>query len=437
MIPKYERPVAPVAPQFPGGAETNAASAAADIGCQNFFGEDRLRTLIGLALTNNLDFRIAALNVEQSAAQYRIQRSASFPDVNGNGSFARTHANERTANEWSASIGTTAYEVDFFGRIRSLNRQAQEKFLATTEAKRSAQIALVSEVAVQYFTLRQAQTQLELARQTLATVQEAYTLNKATFDAGASSELDLRTAESQVQTAKINALTYERRIAQAENYLTLLVGQPLPTDLPPPRPFDETNLVAEVPAGLPSELVQRRPDILQAEHTLQAANANIGAARAAFFPSVKFTASVGTTSSQFDQLFASGTGLWSFSPQITLPIFTGGQSRADLDAAKVSKRIEIASYQKAIETAFREVADALVATRSYTEQLEEQAKLIDAQQRRFDLATARYRQGDTGYLDVLAAQQDLYNAQQDRLQTRLTQLTSRISLYKSLGGGWK
>jgi len=437
MIPKYERPAAPVAPQFPGTTATNAAPAAAEIMWANFFAEDRLKTLIDLALTNNLDFRVAALNVEQSRAQYRITRAASFPGLNAGGSFIRAYAAGRTANEWSASIGTTAYEVDFFGHVRSLNRQALEKFLATSEAERSAKISLVSEVASQYFTLRQAQTQLELARQTLATVQESYALNKATFDAGASSELDLRTAEAQVQTAKINVLTYERRIAQAENYLTLLVGQPLPADLPAPRPFDETNLVAEVPAGLPSELVQRRPDILEAEHTLLAANANIGAARAAFFPSVKFTASVGTTSSQFDQLFASGTGLWSFSPQVTLPIFTGGQNRADLDSAKISTRIEVANYQKAIETAFREVADALVATRSYTEQLAAQAKLIEAQQKRFDLATARYRQGDTAYLDVLSAQQDLYSAQQSQLETRLGQLTSQISLYQALGGGWK
>jgi multidrug efflux system outer membrane protein len=437
MIPRYERPAAPVAPQFPGATTATNATPAAEIGWENVFAEERLKQLIALALTNNLDFRVAALNVEQSRAQYRITRSASFPGVNGSGSYTRSHAADKTADLWAASIGTTAYEVDFVGRIRSLNRQALEKFLATAEAKRSAQISLVSEVASQYFTLRQAQTQLELARQTLATVQESYALNKATFDAGASSELDLRTAEAQVQTANINALTCERRIAQAENYLTLLVGEPLPVDLPAPRSFDDTNLVAEVPAGLPSELVQRRPDILKAEHTLLAANANIGAARAAFFPSVKFTASVGTTSSQFDRLFASGTGLWSFSPQVTLPIFTGGQNRADLDSATISTRIEVVNYQKAIQTAFREVADALVATHSYTEQLKAQAKLIEAQQRRFDLATARYRQGDTAYLDVLSAQQDLYSAQQNRLETQLNQLTSRLSLYKSLGGGWK
>jgi outer membrane protein, multidrug efflux system len=433
MIPHYERPTAPIAPFFPGAPKTTTA----EIEWENVFTDQRLKQLIALALTSNLDLRVATLHVEQSRAQYRIQRSASFPGVDGSERFTRAYANERIANEWTASIGTTAYELDFFGRIRSLNRQALEKFLATTEAKRSAQISLVSELASQYFTLRQAEAQLALARQTLTTVQESYVLNKATFDAGASSELDLRTAEAQVQTSKINLLTYKRRIAQAENYLTLLVGQPLPSDLPVARSFDSTNLVAEVPAGMPSELLQRRPDILQAEHSLLAANANIGAARAAFFPSVKFTASVGTTSLQFDQLFAKGTGLWSFSPQITLPIFSGGQNRADLDSAKISQRIEVANYQKAIETAFREVADALVATRSYTEQLAAQARLIDAQQRRFDLATARYRQGDTAYLEVLSAQQDLYSVQQNQIETKFNQLASRISLYKSLGGGWK
>lgn len=437
MIPKYTQPPASVALQFPGGPETAGVPAASDIAWHHVFSDDRLKALIGLALDNNLDLRVAALNLEQSQAQYRVRRSALLPAVDGNTRFTRARAKERTADEWTASIGTTAYEVDFFGRIRSLNRQALEKYLATTEARRSAQITLVSEVARQYFTLRQAQTQLELARQTLVTVREAYGLNRARFEAGASSELDLRTAEAQVQTATINGLTYERRIAQAENQLTLLVGRPLPADLPAASPFDDPDLVSEVPAGLPSELVQRRPDIRQAEHTLKAANASIGAARAAFFPSVKFTASVGTTSAQFDQLFASGTGLWSFSPQVTLPIFTGGRNRADLDSAKVGARLEVANYQKVIQTAFREVADALVNSRSYTEQLEEQTRLINAQQKRFDLATARFRQGDTGYLDVLLAQQDLYGAQQDFLQTRLTQITSRISLYKSLGGGWR
>jgi len=436
MIPQYARPVAPVAAQFPETTATNAAPAS-EILWENVFTDERLKALIKLALANNLDFRVAALNVEQSRAQYRITRAESFPTVDGGGSFTRLHAAGITADSWSASIGTTAYEVDFFGRVRSLNRQALEKYFATAEAKRSAQISLVAEVASQYFTLRQAEAQLELAKQTLAAVQESYGLNKATFDAGASSELDLRTAEGQVQTAKINVLSYNLARAQAENYLTLLVGEPLPADLPAPQPFAETNLVAEVPAGLPSELVERRPDILEAEHTLKAANANIGAARAAFFPLVQLTGSIGTTSTEFQKLFGAGTGVWSFSPQITLPIFTGGQNRADLDAAKIGTRIEVANYQKAIETAFREVADALVGTQNYAEQLEAQTQLIAAQQRRYELANLRYRQGDDTYLNVLSAQQDLYSAQQSQLATQLNKLTSEITLYKSLGGGWK
>lgn len=453
MIPKYERPAAPVAAQYPGTTESRNESAASDIAWQNFFAEERLAKLIELALANNRDFRVAILNVEQSRAQYRITRSASFPTVDGSGSYTRQYASGATSGatsgqgtastgtttyqQWSASIGTTAYEVDLFGRVRSLNKQALEQYLATDEARRSAQVSLVAEVANQYFTLRQAEEQLQLARQTLQAVQESYALNKATFDAGASNELDLRTAEGQVQTAKINVLTYERQIAQAENYLALLVGQPLPADLPAPRPFNATNILEEIPVGLPSDLLGRRPDILEAEHTLKAANANIGAARAAFFPTISLTASIGTTSSQLSQLFRSGTGVWSFSPQVTVPIFTGGQNTADLDAAKVSARIEVANYEKAIQTAFREVADALVANSNYASQIEEQGTLIDAQQRRFDLANTRYRQGEDTYLNVLSAQQDLYSAQQGLLEAQFNKLASQISLYTALGGGWK
>ena len=437
MIPKYERPAAPVAAQYPEATEAKAGPAASDIAWQNFFAEERLKKLIELALANNRDLRVAMLRVEQSRAQYRITRSASFPGINGGGSFTRSHAADITSDQWSASLGTTAYELDLFGRVRSLNKQALEKYLATAEAQRSAQISLVAEVADEYFTLRQAEEQLQLARQTLATVQESYDLNKATFNAGAANELDLRTAEGQVQTAKINILTYERQLAQAQNALVLLVGQSLPTDLPAPRSLSDTNVVADIPAGLPSELVQRRPDILQAEHTLKAANANIGAARAAFFPSIKFTGSIGTTSDEFSKLFGAGTGVWSFSPQVTVPIFTGGQNRADLDSAKVSARIEVANYEKAIQTAFREVADALVANSSYAAQIDAEAALINAQKIRFDLANARYRQGEDSYLNVLSAQQDLYSAQQGLLRAQFNKLASQISLYQALGGGWK
>lgn len=436
LIPKYERPAAPVAAQYPGVTQTNA-SASADLGWETIFADGRLKQLVRLALTNNADYQVAVLNVEQSRAQYRIARSASFPSVSAGGSYTRSGDFTTTSEAWSASLGTTAYEVDLFGRVRSQNRQALEQFFATAEAQRSAKISLVAEVANEYFVLRQTEEQIALAGETLKSVEDSYVLNKANFEAGATSELDLRTAEGQVQTANINLLTYERAREQAVNDLVLLIGQPLPTNLPPTSPFNATNLVAEVPPGLPSELIQRRPDILEAEHTLKAANANIGAARAAFFPTITLTTSVGSTSAQLAKLFGSGTGVWSFAPQVTLPIFTGGQNLADLDSAKISKRIDIVNYQKAIETAFREVSDALVASSSYALQIEAEIKLIAAQQRRYELANLRYRQGEDTYLNVLSAQQDLYSAQQELLQAQLSKLAGQISLYEDLGGGWK
>ena len=435
MIPKYKRPVAPVAGQYPGVTATNA-SAAATLPWTNYFADEQLKQLIELALTNNNDFQVAVLNVEQSQAQYRITWSASLPTVNANGSYQKAHANGVTADQWSASLGSTAYEVDLFGRVRSLNRQALEQYFATVEGKRSAQVSLVAEVATEYFTLRQTEEQIVLAKQTLQTVQDSYALNQATFDAGASSELDLRTAEGQVQTAKINLLSYERDRAQAENYLVLLIGQPMPTNLPPARSFNDTNLLADIPAGLPSELLQQRPDILEAEHTLKAANANIGAARAAFFPTIKITANAGVSSEQLSQLFASGSGTWLFNPQITLPIFEAGQNKANLDVANLNKKIEIANYEKAIQTAFREVADALTAKHFLAEQIAGQEKLLAAEQSRFDLADARYRNGVDSYLTVLSAQQDLYNAQQNLVTLQFSRLSNLVSLYQALGGGW-
>jgi len=435
MIPKYQQPASTVASQYPGIAGANPGRAA-EISWTNFFADERLKQLIALALTNNTDYRVAVLNVEQSRAQYRITRSASFPGANAGAGYQRSGNFETTADQWNASLGSTAYEVDLFGRVRSQNRQALEKYFATVEGRRSAQVSLVAGLATDYFTWRQAEEQVALAAETLQIVENSYRLNQATFDAGGSSELDLRTAEGQVQTAKINLLTYQRAREQAVNQIVLLIGGPLPDNLPPAGAFAETGLLAEIPPGLPSELLLQRPDILQAEHTLKAANANIGAARAAFFPTISMTASVGTSSPEFEKLFGSGTGLWSFSPQVTLPIFTGGQNVATLEAAQVNKGIEVANYQKAIQTAFREVSDALVATRSYRQQVEEQTLLIAAQQRCFELANLRYRQGEDTYLNVLSAQQDLYSAQQGQLQATFQKLSSQISLYQALGGGW-
>ncbi len=459
MIPRYARPPAPVAAQFPGttlvapAAGAAAVAVAAQISWRTFISDARLQRLIELALTNNRDLRVAVLNVQQSRAQYRVTRASSFPTIDGSGGYTASRSasvaipglsaipgssstSSLITRQWSASVGTNSYELDLFGRVRSLNEQALEKFFATAEAQRDAQISLVAEVATQYFTLREAEEQLKLARETLVAVQDSYHVNKITFDAGAANELDLRTAEGQVQTAKIDVLTYERASAQALDALVLLLGQPLPSDLPAPPPFD-TAVLAEVPAGLPSDLVQRRPDILEAEHTLEAANANIGAARAAFFPTISLTGSLGTTSTQLSGLFGAGNGTWNFAPQISVPIFTGGQNRANLDVAKIGTRIDVADYEKAIQTAFREVADALVADSTYTSQVDAQAAAIQAQQRRLQLATLRYRQGEDSYLNVLSAQQDLYSAQQGRLEAQFNRLSSQISLYQALGGGWK
>lgn len=449
MIPHYERPPSPVPASFPGvGPQAQSRGAAADIAPRDFFAEPRLNRLIELALLSNRDLRIAVLNVEQSRAQYRITRSASFPTLQANGSFTRQRASLGTeipgfassagftSNTWSADVGITSYELDLFGHVRSENAQALEQYFSTAEARRAAQVTLVGEVATQYFSLREAEEQLRLARETLTSVQGSYALNRATFDAGQSNELDLRQSESQVQTAQLNVESYEREVTEARNALELLLGMPMPTDLPQARPFSDADMMAPIPPGLPSDLISRRPDILEAEHTLEAANANIGIARAAFFPTISLTGSAGLTSPQLSSLFSAGSRVWSFSPQISIPIFTGGKNRAQLESARVAERIQVATYEKAIQTAFREVADALIDNDIYAQQVATETALVASQKRRLELATLRYRSGEDSYLNELTAQQDLYSAQQGLLQARFNKLSSQIALYRALGGGW-
>ena len=460
FVPQYTRPDAPIDRHWPAGAAPSQESsdqAASELSWRQVFKDDMLKTVVALSLENNRDLRVALLNVEQLQAQYRVQRAALYPQINAGGSFTRSRTavavpgavtpgqtiattssiQGYTSNEYALNVGVTSYEVDFFGRIRSLTSQALEKYLSTIEAHRSSQISIVSQVATQYLTLRQVQEQLRLARQTLAAVQESYDLNKANFDAGAATELDLRTAEAQVHTARVNVINYERQVAQAINDLVLLVGAAVPRQLSEPKALNDRAIMEDIPAGLPSSLLERRPDILQQEHTLKAANANIGAARAAFFPTVTLTGSAGNASAGLNQLFSTSTYAWTFAPQISVPIFNGGANVANLDVAKVSKRIEIANYEKAIQTAFREVANALVARQSYDEQLAAQKSLVDADQKRYEIANVRYRGGTDTYLNVLSAQQDLYAAQQNLIQIRFNRLSNLIALYKALGGGWK
>jgi multidrug efflux system outer membrane protein len=447
LAPKYHQPAAPIAQTWPEGSppQNPNTSAVADIGWREFFNDPRLQALIGVALTNNRDLRVAVLNVEVSQAQYRIARANLYPQIDATGSFIR----EKTpgfetfpgvpavSDEFSVALGTTSYELDLFGRIRSLKAQALETYFATGEAQRSAQISLVSEVAIQYLTDLEFDEQLAVARQTLASVQSALDLNQQSYDAGSISELDLRTAQAQVQTAKVSIANYEQLRKQSEDALVLLLGTGLPTNLPPAPAIDAEQLLTDLPPGLPSDLLQRRPDILEAEHQLKAANANIGAARAAFFPSIKITANAGLTSEQLSQLFTPGSDVWLFNPQLNLPIFEAGQNKANLDVANLNKNIQIADYEKAIQTAFREVSDDLIAKKFLDEQLAGQLQLVQAEQSRYDLSSARYRNGMDSYLTVLSAQQDLYSAQQNLVSLRFSRLSNLVSLYQALGGGWE
>jgi multidrug efflux system outer membrane protein len=446
MMPKYERPAAPVSGTWPTAASPTSSTnaVASDIDWREFFDDPRLQRLIEIALENNRDLRIAALRVEQVRAQYRIQRAALFPGVAGHVNYSRqrysgavtTFSGGTTLTTYSLDVGA-AYEVDLFGRVRSLKREALERYFAGEEARKSAQIALISEVAREYLTQLRLLRAKAIANQTLKVVQSSYDLIKRRFDAGAASELELQTAQGQVQAARVNSADFLQLLAASEHALVVLIGQPLPPNLPTGKSFQEQHLLRDLPPEVPSEVLQRRPDILAAEHALRAANANIGAARAAFFPRILLTGSAGTASAKLSDLFTGLSMTWNFSPQITVPIFDLGGTRGRLAASKVEKQIEIANYEKAIQIAFSEVADALAARAILDEKIGAQELLLSSQQRRFDLTTARYQQGVDDYVDVLLAQRDLYAAQQNLLQYQAARLLNAIALYRSLGGGWK
>jgi multidrug efflux system outer membrane protein len=453
LQPTYERPDAPVSATFPKGgvyeSQPNAkdgrsanALAAADIGWRDFFADPRLQRIEELALKNNRDLRVSMLNVEAAQARYQITRAGLFPSIDASASKSKS----RTPLDLSSSgkpISTTysvglsaSWEIDFFGRIRSLKDQALAQYLSTAEARKAAELSLLSSVAEQYLTMLAFDDQLVVTRNTLTNTQESYRIAKLQFDTGTGSELDLRQSQGILEQASANLESQLRLRAQAENALVLLVGQPLPDDLPAGLPLDSQNLLADIPAGLPSDLLTRRPDIAEAEQALRGANANIGAARAAFFPEISLTSTLGTLSPTFGGLFSSGSKAWSFAPQISLPIFAGGSNVANLQLAQVEKRIEIANYEKAIQTAFREVADGLAARGTYDNQIKALERDTASQDRRLELSNLRYHNGVDSYLTVLTAQTDLYNAQLLLINARLQRLTNLVDLYQSLGGGW-
>ncbi|AXP01842.1 AdeC/AdeK/OprM family multidrug efflux complex outer membrane factor [Pseudomonas fluorescens] len=446
LIPDYQRPEAPVAAQYPQGLAYNSANApgqaAAEQGWKQFFHDPALQQLIQVALENNRDLRVAALNIDAYAAQYRIQRADLFPAVSATGSASRQRVPARASqtgeaaisSSYSATLGISAYELDLFGRVRSLSEQALQSYFATEEARRSTQISLVANVANAYLTWQADKELLKLTQETLGAYEQSFKLTSRSAEVGVASALDLSQARTAVENARVQLARYTRQVAQDENSLTLLLGTGLPANLNT-QPLSD-DLLSEVPPGLPSDLLQRRPDILQAERNLLAANANIGAARAAFFPSISLTANAGTLSPDLSGLFKGGSGTWTFAPQINLPIFNAGSLRASLDYAKIQKDINVANYEKAIQTGFQEVSDGLAARRTYNEQLQAQTAYVASNQDYYRLAERRYRIGVDSNLTFLDAQRQLFSAQQSLITDRLAQLTSEVNLYKALGGGW-
>lgn len=449
MAPKYSQPAAPVPAVWPSGPSYKAEAAQpgakplADIPWQEFFVDAQLRKLIALSLNNNRDLRIAALNIERFAALYDIQGAQLFPRIDGSAAanFQRTPADlstggvAKTTRAYSVGLGAASYELDLFGRIRSLKDQALDQYLATEQARRSVQISLVSQVAACYLTMAADRDRLRLAQDTLVSQQASYQLVRSRFNAGVSSALDLSQAQTSVDAARLDIARFTSLIAQDENALTLAVGSPIPADLYPQQLTDTLTALKDASPGLPSEVLLRRPDILQAEDQLKAANANIGAARAAFFPRISLLSSVGFGSASLSELFKGSNFAWQFAPQISVPIFNAGSNKANLKVSEVDRDIAVAQYERAIQTAFREVADALADRGTIDEQVAAQQSFTDASSESYRLSVARYDRGIDSYLNVLFSQRSLYGAQQGLISVQLARLANMVRFYKVLGGG--
>ena len=444
LMPVYERPALPVPPTYPAAQDGAPAQTAADIDWRDFYADARLRRTIELALDNNRDLRVAVLNIESARATYRIQRAELFPavDASGGGNAQRTPAalgqtgSATISHQYTAGVGIAGYEIDLFGRVRSLTEQALHSYFATESARYGVQISLVAEVANAWLTLAADRERLALAESTLASRNESLALTQRRADLGAASLLAVSQAQSLVDGARSEVASYRAQVMQDRNALALLAGTPVPDDLLPERLSDSLNALPELPAGVPSQLLERRPDVRQAESQLEAANANIGAARAAFFPRITLTAQAGSASASLGDLFGAGSGAWSFAPTITLPIFNAGALDANLKGAEVGRDIQVAQYEKAIQSAFREVADALAVRSEVGNRLDAQASLVQASSQSLQLSQARFDKGVDSYLEVLDSQRSLYVAQQALIGTRLDRLANSVTLYKALGGGW-
>jgi multidrug efflux system outer membrane protein len=448
MAPKYSQPPLPVPAEWSktDKSTTEAAkvdqNSTADIHWQEFFVDQKLQKLIDLAIKNNRDLKVASLNIERSRALYQIQRNDLLPrvDATAGASFQRipqdlsATGKSMTVEQYSIGLGISSYELDLFGRVRSLKEQVLEQYLSTEHAQRSVKISLISQVAAAYLSMAADRERLKLAMETLANQREAYKLVKSRFDAGVATLLSLNQAQTTVDSARVDIARFTTLIAQDENALALVVGSPLPEELLPDSLSENLNALKDVAPGLPSEVLLKRPDILQAESLLKSANANIGAAEAAFFPRITLVSSVGFGSDELVGLFKGGAFAWSFAPRISLPIFDGGTNKSNLKVSEVDRDIAVARYEKTIQAAFREVADALAQRATIDEQLAAQKSLADATDESYHLSQARFEKGVDSYLSVLDSQRALYGAQLNLITTRLTRLANLVTLYKALGG---
>lgn len=449
LTPTYERPEPPVPQNWPRhgayeGAILEGQTSAIDMGWKQFIRDERLRTLVEMALANNRDLRIAALNVKRAQAAYGISRAEMFPSISATGTA--THAkgardvvgNEtsRISHNYSATLGFASYELDFFGKIQNQVDASNEAWLQLAETRDASQISLIAQVISGYLNLAADKERLKISQDTFTSLEDSLRLTLKRHELKVTSLIDVTSAQASLEAARADVTNYKTAVAQDENALALLIGSPVPAQLQPQLGlFEEAVILEDVPTGLSSDILLRRPDLRADEHALKAANANIGAARAAFFPSITLTANAGSASTALGRLFNVGNGTWTFAPQINLPIFTGGSLQSSLDQAKVAREIQIATYEKDVQTAFREVADALAQRGSVDDVLRAQQAQADAYQKSYELAQVRYKNGVDSYLSMLVYQRSHYAAQLSLLSTRLARQTNLVTLYKVLGGG--
>jgi len=432
--------VAPAIPsQWPATATAGAQTATADvadIGWRDFFVDPRLQAVITQSLDNNRDLRVAVLNVERARAQYRIQRADRVPAIGVQGEMTRSGGDAPVTEQFSANLGVVEFELDLFGRVRNLSQAALQQYFAEAANRRSAQLSLVAEVANAWLTLGADSEQLRIAQATLATYEDSLRLTEARRQLGGASALELSQTRTLVETARTDVARFAGQVAQDRNALVLLAGGPIDASLLPQAEVTDVASVRPLPAGVPGDVLLRRPDVMAAEHVLLSANANIGAARAAFFPSISLTGNIGSASSELSGLFDSGTRVWSFIPKLNLPIFQGGKLRANLGMATADRDIALAQYEKAIQSGFREAADALALNESLDAQLSSQQALVAAAEQAQQLSQARYDAGLDSFLTLLDARRTAYTARQSLVSTQLAQQSHQVALYKVLGGGW-